>query len=143
MKSRKIKTITELARYRITDTPYRVALCAPDDIQELADEDKWMESNHPKFLFTRGPAKAAWPYRKKLPRLNCHDFNLVVGLLRCRVVVAKFQICEIVRCFNTGEFFYCNPDGEWMPESNLFDTDVAAIREGDRIIKMFRNWASG
>lgn len=141
--ARRIQSVTELARYRVGDTAFWVIIRPLKEMPEIEPEDKWMESHHPKILYTWGPASGLWPYRSKLPRLHHSDFNGVVNLLRSELVVEPFPVCEIVRCQNTGEFFYGNCDDEWMPESNLFDTDTdtAAIRERNRIVRMIRNWA--
>lgn len=139
--AKRIQSVTELARYRVGDTAYWVTIRPLKAMPELDEEDKWMDTHHPKVLYSRGPAKDIWPYRNKLPRLHHSDFSGIVNLLRSELVVESFPVCEIIRCHNTGEFFYGNSDDEWMPESNLFDTDTAAIRERNRITRMIRNWA--
>jgi GR25 family glycosyltransferase involved in LPS biosynthesis len=55
-------------------------------------------------------------------------------------VVEQFQICDISRSRDTGEFSYSNQNSEWMPESCLFDTNVAARNERSRLLRMIKKW---
>lgn len=138
---KRIKSVIELARYRVGDTAYWVILRPLESMPQLAEDDKWMENHHPKVLYSRGPAKKLWPYHAKLPRLHHIDFGGIVNLLRSEFVVESFAICDVIRSRDTGEFFYQNSDDEWMPESHLFDTDIAARREKNRVKKMIKRWA--
>jgi len=95
---------------------------------------------HSKTLFERGPYKNVWPFRAKLPRLHQADFSHLVTILSSEFIVEQFEIFDIVRSNNTGEFFYSNQDDEWMPELSLFDTSIAARRERTRITKMVKRW---
>lgn len=140
--TRRINSVIEIAKYRVGDLAYWVTIRPLEQMPSIPIEDAWMLNHHPKFMYTRGPAKQLWPYRKNLPKLHHSDFEGIVNMLRSKVVVEEFPICEVVRCRNTGEFFYSNSDDEWMPESYLFDTDTAAIRERNRVVQMIRNWAN-
>jgi len=136
---KRIKSVNELARYRVGDKAYWVIVHTPDPEPILSEEDQWMESHHPKVLYSRrGPAK--WPYNSKLPRLHHLDFEGIVNLLRSELIVEPFQVCDVIRSTDTGEFFYQNGDDEWMPESHLFDSDIAARREKSRIKRMIKRW---
>jgi hypothetical protein len=141
----KIKSVIETSHYKVGDIVYRVALrpvkTIPLENKMLAEEDEWLIHTHPKFWYTRGPAKPSWPYRNKLPKLNPYSFSIVVDLLRSKFVVEQFEVFEIIRCLNTGEFYYFDCV-EWMGQSDLFDTDIAAKKELSRIKKMFKNWSS-
>lgn len=139
--SKRIKTVTELAKHCVGDIAYWVVIRPLKPIPQLDEEDLWMENHHPKVLYTRGPAKKIWPYNAKLPRMHHMDFEGIVNLLRSEFVIEEFNICEIIRSKNTGEFFYANDDDEWMPESCLLDTEMAAVREKTRILKMIQKWA--
>jgi len=55
-------------------------------------------------------------------------------------VIEPFVVCDLIRSKDTGEFFYSNSDNEWMPESCLFDTNVAARREQLRLLRMLKKW---
>lgn len=137
---RKIQSVLELARYKVGDTAWWVILRPLEPSPIIAEEDEWMEEHHPKILYTRGPYKKMWPYHAKLPRLHHIDFEYVVNLLRSRFEIETFDICEIIRSSDTGEFFYCNSEDEWMPESHLFDSSAAARRERSRIKRLLKRW---
>lgn len=138
---KRIQSVIELARYKVGDTAFWVIIRPLQSMPELDEEDQWMDNHHPKALYTRGPGKKLWPYYAKLPRLHHMDFEGIVNLLRSELVVEPFHVCDIVRSRGTGEFFYCNGDDEWMPEEHLFDTDIAANREVNRIKRLIRKWA--
>lgn len=140
--SKRIQSVIELAKYRIGDMAYWVSIRPLEQMPELEDEDLWMTEYHPKVLYTRGPAKKMWPYRAKLPKLHHVDFEDVVELLTSEFVIEQFEICNIVRSNDTGEFLYSNDDDEWMVENDLFDTNTAATKEKNRIKNMIRRWAS-
>lgn len=136
---RKIKSVTELAKYRVGDVAWWVILRRRDDLPELPKEDRWMTSHHPKALYEWGPGKAVWG-KALLPKLQHVDFGNIVTLLTCKILVDQFPVCDIIRSKNTGEFFYSNPDDEWMPEQYLMDTKVEAERERSRILRLFKKW---
>jgi hypothetical protein len=95
---------------------------------------------HPKTLYEHGPFKKSWPFRAKLPRLQHIDFARTLDVLTNELVIEQFEICEIMRSQDTGEFYYSNSDDEWMPESCLLDTDIAARRECSRILRLIKKW---
>lgn len=133
----------ELARYKIGDSAWRVVLKPTSPLPYVSDEDEWMitDAVHPKILYD-GENKSRWPYRALLPKLQNIDFESVVTLLTSDLVVEHFDVCEIARSMDTGEFYYFNSEGERMPESYLLDTRTAASRERSRIIRMIRRWAA-
>lgn len=139
-KHRKILSVLELARYTVGNLVWRVTL-QYEPLPDLSEDDFWMENCHPKVLF-EGPYKSHWPKNIKLPRLHCNDFDSIIAILMADLDIEPFEICEVIRSSDTGEFFYCNQDDEWMPESSLFDTDIAARRERTRIMNMMKRWAS-
>ena len=139
--SRKMASVLELARYKIGDSAWWVTLRHRDPLPNLPEEAAWMMNCHPKSLYEHGPYKSYWPFRAKLPRLHQVDFTGIVTILTSEFMVEKFDVCETLRSQDTGEFFYANQDDEWMPESFLFDTTIAARRECTRVIKMMKKWA--
>ena len=136
-----ITSVLELSRYNVGDTAYWVILRGKE-LKPLDDEQKWMEEHHPKVLYdSQGPWRSAWPYRALLPKLHHMDFTEIIALLTSDFVIEEFTIVEVIRSSDTAEFFYSNQDDEWMPESCLFDTDVAARRERSRILKLLQKWS--
>lgn len=138
--SQKMASVLELARYKVGDPTWWVALRYTEPLPEFPPEAAWMSNVHPKVLYQHGPYKKSWSLRAKLPRLHHVDFTGVVTLLTSEFVVERFDVCDVIRSSDTGEFFYSNQDDEWMPEEYLFDTQIAARRERTRIIKMMKRW---
>lgn len=135
-----ISSVLELARYQVGESAWWVTLRLKEPINPLKEDQHWMIEAHPKLLYERGPYKKNWTYRSKLPKLQHLDFQGIVGLLTSDLVVERFDICDVIRSQDTGEFFYSNEDDEWMPESCLFDTITAARRERARIMRMLKKW---
>ena len=139
----KVSSVLELAKYARGDILFWVVLrpiaCTPN----LEEEDQWMlsEDTHPKVLFDRGVINS-WRSRKILPRLHAKDFQLIVDLLTSVPMVEEFEVIDLIRSNNTGEFLYSNPDEEWMPEDALFVRQGDAQKEKARITAMIRNWTS-
>ena len=142
-----MKSVLELGRYHIGDIAWWVAIRYVKEpsieMEELPEDMQWMLECHPKELYTRGPYKKHWSKNQKLPKLHHMDFMGIVPLLTSDLMVEQFNINQIVRSNQTGEFYYGNDNDEWMPQSNLFDTQVAASRERTRIIKMLQRWMEG
>lgn len=138
-RTRKMISAIELARYKVGDSAWWVSLRYRDPLPNLPEEAAWVLNCHPKVLY-EGPYKSNWPFRAKLPRLHHIDFAGIVALLTSEFVVEKFDVCEILRSQDTGEFYCSNQNDEWMPETSLFDTDIAANRERTRIVKMMKKW---
>lgn len=138
---RKIVSVLELARYKIGGSAWWVVLRYNSPLPKLSESAAWMHNCHPKVLYENGPYRYRWPYKAKLPKLHHADFSTMLTLLTSELIVEKFDICEVIRSNDTGEFFYSNQDDEWIPESSLFDTHMAARREHNRIIKMIKRWA--
>jgi hypothetical protein len=139
---RKIRSVLELARYKVGDVAWWVILRPAKPTPELADNDKWMEQPtvHPRVLYQWGPYRELWPSRTLLPKLQHLDFANIVGLLTSELRVEAFPVCDLLRSRDTGEFFYANDNGEWMPEIYLMDTRVAADREKTRILGLIGRW---
>jgi hypothetical protein len=138
---RKIKSVTELAKYRVGDTVWWVILrpLQAGLTRGLPEHDEWMKKHHPKVLYEWGPGKIVWG-KALLPKLQHVDFGNIVPLLTSKILVDQFPICDILRSRDTGEFFYSNADDEWMPESYLLTTKIAADRERTRILRLFQKW---
>jgi hypothetical protein len=139
--SRKIKSVLELARYKVGDVAWWVVIRSKPE-PEISEQNKWMtqEHIHPKTLYRGGPFEPLWGRKAILPKLQHQDFNTIVGLLTATMAVEPFTICDLVRSRDTGEFFYENERNEWMPEAQLLDTKIAAEREKTRIRRLLRKW---
>lgn len=138
----RINSVLELSRYKVGETVWWVVLRNSDPIPAIPEDDQWMENHHPKALYERGPYQRLWTSKAKLPKLQHMDFGAIVSLLTSEFKVEPFTIVEVVRSRDTAEFFYSNADDEWMPESSLFDTDIAARRERNRILRLLKKWAT-
>ena len=140
MTQKKITSILELGRYKIDQCVYWLIFRDSHERPILSDEDEWMFNCHPMTLY-KGPYKKLWDKNIKLPKLHSEDFEMVVSLLSRDLVVEEFIITNIHRSKDTGDFYYQNQLGEWMPQQCLFDTKVAARRECNRISKLISKWA--
>lgn len=143
MNQPKITSVIELAKHPVGTVLYWVAF-RPVGIAgvKIPEGDEWMSKCHPKVLYDRKLSSKAWRYRSKLPRLSAIDFQYVVDLLTSEPIVERFVVNGICRSYDTGEFYYRNEDGEWMPQEYLFETSTNAKREKKRIKDLFRNWAN-
>jgi hypothetical protein len=140
---RKIRSVLELARYKVGDVAWWVVLRPQRDIPTLTEDQQWMVQPdvHPKILYRNGgPYSHLWG-KAVLPKLQHMDFAAVMGLLTHEFSVEQFPICDVIRSRNLGEFFYTNDSGDWMPESHLMDTKVAADREKTRVLRLIKKWA--
>lgn len=137
-----MKSVLELGRYQVGDVAWWVAIRDKEHAgPEYVSEDIfWMYECHPKILYTRGPNKNQWKKHQKLPKLHHSDFLNIITLLTSDLEVEPFTIANISRSPHTGEYYYGNMDDEWMPESNLSDTRIAATKERERIRNMLRRW---
>lgn len=138
--NKKISSVLEIARYDIGTAVWWVVMRPSSAVPELSDEDLWMSDYHPKILYTRGPCRKLWPKHTNLPKLQHLDFQHIVGILNSELVVEQFKICNVIRSYDTGEFFYCNDYDEWMPENYLMDSKEAATKEKNRILRILRKW---
>lgn len=143
MNNPKIKSVIEIAKYKhgtvlywVTFRPVKIAGIS------IPAGDEWLSDCHPKVLHDRKLVSKTWRYRSKIPRLSATDFQFAVGLLTSEPIVERFEVNGIHRSNDTGEFYYANETGEWMPESFLFTTVSAAKREKLKIKKLFQEWSS-
>lgn len=138
----KIKSVLELSQHKQGDTLYWVAIRPlVEPCIEIPSGQEWMKNVHPKILYEHHRVKKAWRYRCKLPKLCSLDFEFVMGILTCEPVVEKFVVNNIHRSNDTGEFYYSNEYNEWMPESSLFTTAVAAKKEKAKLKSLFKRWS--
>ncbi len=143
---RKIRSVLDLARYRVGDVAWWVVLRPIKALPDLADDQQWMLRSHvhPKVLYKNdGPYAALWPRKAVLPKLQHMDFASVVSLLTSELTVEQFPVCDLVRSRDTADFYFSNDDGEWILEAHLMDTKIAADRERSRILRLIRKWAEG
>ena len=138
----KIASVLELAKYKVGDILYWV-IFRPVGAAGITipPGEEWMMHAHPKVIHDRGLAKKIWKNRALLPKLCSVDFQYVVEVLTTEPVVESFEISRICRSFDTGEYYYANEEGEWMPEKYLFTAVSAAKREKKRIKDLFKKWA--
>lgn len=135
---RRIKSVTELAKYRVGDVAWWIVL-RPLTVPNLIESDQWMKKHHPKAFYEWGPGKCLWG-KALLPKLQHTDFAGVMSILTSKMLTDQFPICDILRSRDTGEFFYSNADDEWIPQSYLMDTKVLADKERTRIIRLIQRW---
>ncbi len=143
---KRIRSVLELARYKVGDVAWWVIMRPIKAPPELTDDQAWMAKPnvHPKALYKPGgPFNQLWPGKAILPKLQHVDFTTIIGLLTSELMVEQFPICDLIRSSDTGEFFYANENDEWMPEVNLMDTKIAADRERARIIRLLQRWTNG
>ena len=147
MAGRRIKSVLQLARYRVGDKPYWVVLRhLRQPCPCPKEKDLWMceLGVHPKVFFRRGWMQKTWPYKATWPKLHAHDFDNIVNLIVCTLVVEQFEIKAVVRCPHTGNFLYESKNGiEWMPEDCLFADVASAEEERRRIIRLLQTWLKG
>lgn len=136
----KINHVNQLAKHQIGATLYWVVM-RPVCIPQLRDEDMWIEDEHPKTTYERGYMKKAWTGKTALPKLHANDFAQIASILTSKLQVEAFEIVDIQRNLNTGEFYYRSTDGDWMPESGLFVSETGAAKERTRVRRMMSHWA--
>lgn len=141
-KVEKVKSVLELAKYKTGDVLYWVVF-RPIGIAniQVPAEDEWMLNVHPKVFHDRGIATKSWKYKESLPKLCAMDFHCAVNVLTSEPVAERFEVGEVGRSNDTGEFYYQNQLGEWMVECYLFKTVDAAKKEKQRIKRLFAKWA--
>lgn len=136
----KISSVLELARYRVGDVAWWVIFRQIEIASDLTEEDSWMQTHHPKVLYTRGSHKHLWKSKAALPKLQHIDFLNVMSILTSKCVVEQFTVCDVLRSRYTGEFFYANDNNEWIPESNLLSNKAIANQEKSRMMKLMKKW---
>mgnify|MGYP005614230063 CR=1 FL=1 len=137
-----MKTIYDLAKFKVGESPYWIVLRPIKSLVEHDESASFLLEHHPKDYYTKGEGRSLWHYNNNLPKLSSEDFNIVVSMLRSHFSIEKFVICDINRSNNSGEFYYINEEAENMPESNLFKNMSDAVKEVKRIKKMMAGWAS-
>lgn len=135
----KIKSILELAKHKVGDVLYWVAL-RPIQTPMVEEDDAWVEEEHPKTIFERGYMKKAWSGKTALPKMHAIDFDKIAYVLTSKLKVEEFIVTGVMRSHNTGEFIYFNTERDWLPESSLFVSSHGAKLELLRISKMMEKW---
>ena len=132
------RTLLELlAKYKVGDTAYRVALVARRPRPEIGLGDDWKLNCHPKVMY---PADTRpWNCSQSVPRVGDLDFVNLMAVLTSKVSVLPFKIEDMERSTHTGEILYQHQE-EWLPEATLFDTTAAARREQERICELISLW---
>lgn len=130
-----------IARYKVGQLVHMVKLRT--HVPPVGQDERWKSECHPSLLYDRRP----WRCSASLPKLGAQDFRDVIRILSGRLEVDKFTISVLRRCRHSGQMLYERPvpgqDPEWMPESELFESVEAAVRERDRIQSLFCRWATG
>lgn len=136
----KVQSVLELSRYKIGDIAWWVVLRHKKIIKDPVI-DEWMLNSHPKSLYERGPFRSMWQGNTQLPKLHSIDFALITNMVTQKFETEEFHVNSIRRSTDTGEYYYSNENKEWMPESYLFDSNVAANVEKARLTRMIKKWA--
>lgn len=137
------RTYLDLAKWKIGQTVYWVAFEGVDPgAKRVPRRHEWVfkETVHPKTMYERKMFKGIWDYKAALPKLHAVDFSMFVDLLMGGFYVRPYEITDVVRCPDTGECVYSNNFGEWIPESNLFETKEEAQAERERCKGLVRLW---
>lgn len=144
----KITSVLELARYKIGETAYRVALISDDASMHGAQAARtysplykhtWLDDGCDKGY----KRKQITNLRQKIgkpPHLSYEDYSILIPFLAADLLVVEYNVSLVYRCSDTGEFWYEDENGVKMPELYLFDTIVAARRERNKIVKQIRKW---
>ncbi len=133
-----IKSVTELAKYSIGDTLYYIYVSDPfNDLD--SDYPQWMNFEHPNVLYSTNAYSSMWPYLQNYPKIAANGFESIIKLLSCELDICPFVIDKITRNTNTGQFNYFSK-GEVMPESILFESEISARKEINRINSLFKLW---
>lgn len=141
-KVEKVKSVLELSKYQIGDVLYWVVLRPIGVANIIIDpENEWLLHVHPKVMFDRGIAIKSWKFKESLPRLCAADFHCAVNILTSEPVAERFEVLELGRSNDTGDYYYQNQHGEWMVECYLFKTAKEARREKIRVKDLFAKWA--
>lgn len=139
---KKITSVLQLAKYEQGSIPWYLTVTMNGDVPEITEEHNWLKTSHPKDLYEKGPYKSLWRKKAQLPKLSSDNFLGIANLLLTEITPCEFEITDIYKSRKTGEFFYINNIGEEMPESYLFDTKQAALKEKNRVLTMIRKWAT-
>lgn len=140
----KVKSVLDLGKYKIGQSPYWVVIDHPGyvDYQPEAG-DEWVLDHHPKTMYDRKLSNL-WDIsqfgRRAIPKLHSLDFQCVMMIITGKFVVEQYKIENIARSHDTGEYYYMNNEGCWMPQAFLFDSEQAAYKEKNRILGMISKW---
>jgi hypothetical protein len=140
----KITSVLQLGKYKINDEPYWLSIVHPGAQAFEQDEDtKWVLDHHPKVIYDRKMVNM-WDISlfkgRLIPKLHSVDFQSIMMMITGTFSVEPYKIENIARSEDTGEYYYMNDEGYWMPQAFLFDSPNAAYREKDRILSMIEKW---
>lgn len=151
MSTEKIKSVTEIARYKVNENVWclRYRNEYGEQLYDWVDMNgdnhiiEWdferLDDLHPKDNFKLF-GKKHWPKGMPLPKLPARDFITLVKLLTSNLYIVHFEVRKIKRSTKTGEFYYKGRKSPWMPESCLFDTEQAARLEAEYQSKIIKKW---
>ncbi len=140
MAHKKVTSVLQLSKYKIGSVVYWVTLRPVyRDQVTIQPDNEWMTSEHPKIWFDYDITRK-WKF-KTPPKLCAFDFKYVIEILTSEPIVERFMIRSVARSNRTGEYHYCNDNGEWMPESYLFTDKNAAKKEKAKLKRAFLEWS--
>ncbi len=142
----KVKSVLDLGKYKIGDTPFWVVINHPGYKEyQPSEDDAWVLDHHPKTLYDRKLSNL-WDVsqfgKRTIPKLHALDFQCVLMVITGKFMVGQYKIENIGRSSDTGEYYYMNSEGCWMPQAFLFDSEQAAYREKNRILSMISQWVN-
>ena len=139
-KTKKIKSVIELSKYKINTEVYVIDLISNIYKRLMPSDTNWMSQCHPKIFFESGVYKYNTISKHVAPRLPGPRFSILSAVLSSTFKITDFKVSAIQRCPNTGEFYYFNGIDEWHPESILFTSANKAKQEKKRILNLIADW---
>ena len=131
-----VRSVLQLGRHKVGDTVW--TLVADPNEPEVPEEDDWMISEHPRFLYETHWHKL-WPKGISLPRLEAISFRMISWLITSELKIAELVISSITR--EHGEYLYGIENSDnLIPEFALFDSREAARIERSRILRLIKKW---
>ena len=134
-----VRSVLQLGRHKIGDTVWTLTNATREP--EIPEEDDWMVTEHPRFLYETHWHKI-WPQGVALPRLEAVSFQAIAQLLTAELKISELVISSITREY--GEYLYGvgDNDDDLIPEFALFDSREAAIAERSRILRLISKWVN-
>ena len=136
---RKKATLRDLAQYRVGQKAYWIVFRS-DGRPDFQRSENWMRDEHPWILWRR--KVLPWDVSMRPPRAHPGDTMIIMMLCNQKPKIEPFQIMDVERSMNSGEFFYTGPRGMRMPEGLLFPSKKAARKEIARMARMFAAWTA-
>lgn len=141
----------KLSRFKVGETVYYVEfldnlgslLSCYRDLKGSTSYQSWqyekVDDLHPKDTFKSIKRNMIGRYR--VPKLHASDAERILKLICSDVTVSKSKVKKIKRSNRTGEYYCLIKKGKWMPESCLFEVNMAAVEEARYISRLLSRWA--